>query len=267
MPLLDHPELEIRALRAAAGVICTSGSVAAEITRRHGATNVHVALPGTDPAEPAAGSEPPHLISVAALLPNKDQLILLGALALLADLPWTAALVGSDEADPDYARRVKAAVEDYGLGSRVRLAGELTGTDLEQAWHAADLSLLVSQVEAFGMVVTESLAHGVPVVVRSGTGAVEALALGSQDPAGANPPGEPALPGAAVGLDADPAPLAAALRNWLTRPDLREEWRRAALAARERLPGWDGTARHVLGIVAGGLPGGGRSSERGAGGQ
>ena len=47
MPLLDHPELEIRALSAAAGVICTSGSVAAEITRRHGTGNVHVALPGT----------------------------------------------------------------------------------------------------------------------------------------------------------------------------------------------------------------------------
>ncbi|KRE53087.1 glycosyl transferase family 1 [Arthrobacter sp. Soil736] len=263
MPLIDHPELEIRALRAAAGVICTSGSVAAEITRRHGATNVHVALPGTDPAEPAAGSEPPHLLSVAALLPNKDQLLLLGALALLADLPWTAALVGSDEADPDYARRVKAAVEDYGLGSRVRVGGELTGADLEQAWQAADLSLLISRVEAFGMVVTESLAHGVPAVVRSGTGAVEALAVGS-DPHAA---GEPALPGDAVGLDTDPAPLAAVLRNWLTRPDVRAEWRRAALAARERLPGWDSTARLVLGIVAGGSPDARHSSEGDAGGQ
>lgn len=275
MPLIDHPELEIRALRAAAGVICTSGSVAAEITKRHGAANVYVALPGTDPAEPAAGSEPPHLLSVAALLPNKDQLLLLGALALLTDLPWTAALVGSEEADPEYARRVRAAVGEYGLGSRVRLAGELTGTALEQAWRAADLSLLISQVEAFGMVVTESLAHGVPVVVRSGTGAVEALAVGSQDPAGARRAGEPALPGAsepalpgaAVGLDADPAPLAAVLRSWLTRPDVRAEWRRAALAARERLPGWDSTARRVLGIVAGELPGARHSSERRAGGQ
>jgi hypothetical protein len=96
---------------------------------------------------------------------------------------------------------------------------------------------------------------------------VEALALGSPDAPEPPPAGEPALPGAAVGLDADPAPLAAVLRNWLTRPDLRAEWRRAALAAREHLPSWDSTARQVLGIVAGGLPGARHSSERRAGGQ
>ena len=140
---------------------------------------------------------------------------------------------------------------DSGWQGRVRIAGELTGTDLEAEWHAADLSLLISQAETFGMVVTESLAHGMPVVVRSGTGAVEALAAGMpcrrgwpQDKAGAHPPGGPALPGAAVGLDADPAPLAAVLRALAdaTRT-LRDAWRPAALAARDRLPGWDATAR------------------------
>ncbi|MBT2520783.1 glycosyltransferase family 4 protein [Arthrobacter sp. ISL-28] len=248
MPLLDHPELEIRALGAAAGVICTSGSAAAEITQRHGLARVHVALPGTDQADLAEGPEPPHLISVAALLPNKDQLILLGALAQVTDLPWTAALIGSDEADRDYARDVRAALREYGLEGRVRLAGQLTGQALEAEWHAANLSLLVSKVEAFGMAVTESLAHGVPVVVRTGTGAVEALKLGA--PAG----DESLLPGAAVVLDRDPAPLAATLRAWLTTPELQTEWRQAALAGRELLPGWDSTARWVLDIVGGGTP-------------
>ena len=244
MPLLEHPELEIRSLRAAAGVICTSSSVAAEITQRHGATHVHVALPGTEPAEPAGGSDPRHLISVAALLPNKDQLTLLRALALVKDLPWTAALVGSGEADPDYAAAVRAAWKELRLEDRVRLAGEVTGQALEKEWHAADLSLLVSRVEAFGMAVTESLAHGLPVVVRSGTGAVEALSLGA---VGGD---ETALPGAVVVLDTDPAPLAAVLRDWLTSAELQATWRRAALAGRERLPGWDATARGVLDIIS-----------------
>lgn len=261
MPLLDHPELEIRALGAAAGVICTSGSAAAEITRRHGLAHVHVALPGTNQAELAEGSEPPHLISVAALLPNKDQLILLGALAQVTDLPWTAALIGSDEADRDYARGVRAALGEYGLEGRVRLAGQLTGQTLEAEWHAADLSLLVSKVEAFGMAVTESLAHGVPVVVRTGTGAVEALKLGA--PAG----DESRLPGAAVVLDRDPAPLAATLRAWLTTPELQAEWRQAALAGRELLPGWDSTARWVLDVIGGARRGADHSSDRPAGGQ
>ncbi|WP_457972584.1 glycosyltransferase family 4 protein [Arthrobacter sp. D1-17] len=249
MPLLDHPELESRSLRAAAGVICTSSSVAAEITQRHSATRVHVALPGTEPAGPAGGSDPRHLISVAALLPNKDQLTLLHALALVKDLPWTAALVGSQEADPDYAGAVRAACKELGLQDRVRIAGEVTGQALDKEWHAADLSLLVSKVEAFGMAVTESLARGLPVVVRSGTGAVEALSLGAVESTAAGG-GTTALPGAVVVLGSDPAPLAAVLRDWLTSPELQATWRRAALAGRERLPGWDATARGVLDIIS-----------------
>ncbi|WP_353711222.1 glycosyltransferase [Arthrobacter sp. K5] len=275
MPLDEHPDLEARALRAAAGVICTSGSAAAEITRRHGLAGVRAALPGTGRARVAGGSEPPRLLAVAALLPNKDQLTLLRALARLQDLEWTAALVGSATADPDYARRVAAAVDRHGLGGRVQLPGELTGQALEQQWHAADLSLLVSKVEAFGMAVTESVARGVPVIVRAGTGAVEALGLGAETAPGPPEGAVPTLPGAVVELgdagdvdagdvvsgEEEPEPLAALLRSWLTNPALRAEWRRRALAGRERLPGWDATARRVLGYVAPEPSQGGHSSQ------
>ncbi|MDQ0616988.1 glycosyltransferase family 4 protein [Arthrobacter globiformis] len=270
MPLDEHPDLEARALRAADGVICTSGSAAAEISRRHGLAGVRAALPGTERARVAGGSEPPRLLAVAALLPNKDQLVLLGALARLRDLEWTAALVGSATADPNYARQVAAAVDRYGLGGRVQLPGELTGEALEQQWDAADLSLLVSKVEAFGMAVTESVARGVPVIVRAGTGAVEALGLGAETAPGPPDGAGPELPGAVVELggvgdsgdadsgdagdgqsgEADPGPLAAQLRSWLTDPGLRAEWRQRALAGRKLLPGWDATARQVLGYVA-----------------
>ena len=107
MPLATHPDLEARSLAAAAGVICTSSTTAAAIRDKHCPAPIHVALPGTDAARPAAGSDPPHLVAVAALLPNKDQLLLLAALAELTDLPWTAALVGSDAADAGYAQAVR----------------------------------------------------------------------------------------------------------------------------------------------------------------
>jgi glycosyltransferase involved in cell wall biosynthesis len=268
MPLAAHPDLEQRALAAAAGVICTSSSGAADIRARHrvegaGAdggrmTSIHVALPGTDAAPPAAGSDPPHLVAVAALLPNKDQLLLLGALAGLKDLPWTAALVGSDSADPAYAQQVRSTVARLGLTDRLRVPGELRGEAFDTEWHQADLSLLISQAEMYGMVVTESLARGIPVVVRAGTGAVEALAAGSpitaRDDDGG---GGPALPGTAVVLGTDPAPLAGVLRGWLTDPDLRSRWRETAQAARNRLPGWDVTARTVLDSIAADRPGAG----------
>lgn len=270
MPLAGHGDLERRALQAAAGVICTSSSAAAQLRARHGeggirADRIHVALPGTGAAPVAPGSDPPHLVAVAALLPNKDQLLLLGALARIMDLPWTAVLAGSDSADPVYAEQVRNAVARLGLTDRVQVPGELRSDALEAEWARADLSLLISQAETYGMVVTESLARGIPVVVRYGTGAIEALNTGTCGTAGTAGTGstadaedagdgpKPPLPGAAVGLgvgpDAGPAPLEAVLRRWLTDPELRARWSTAALQARDRLPGWDVTARTVLGLL------------------
>ena len=241
-----EPGLERRALRAAAGVICTSTSAAAGIRARHGLGGIRVALPGTDVAALASGSEPPHLLAVAALLPNKDQSLLLAALSALTDLPWTASLVGSDTADPAYAAQLRDTVNRLGLGDRIRIAGELRGGALEAEWAAADLSLLISRAETFGLVVTESIARGVPVVVRAGTGAVEALAAGTPAPADG---AAATLPGTAVVLGTDPGLLAEVLRRWLSEPGVRARWRAAALAARDRLSGWDATARSVLEAV------------------
>lgn len=242
---------EARALKAAAGVICTSSTAARTVRERHGLHNIHVALPGTDPAEVAPGSTTPHIVMVAALLPNKDQLLAVEALAQLRDLDWTASLVGSDQADPGYAGRVRDTVERLGLTDRMGLTGELAGAALEGEWSRANLSLLVSREEAFGMSVTESLARGIPVVVRAGTGAVEALGHRISGPGDFE---SSPLPGAAVPLTSggpeSPAALAAVVRRWLEDPKLRTEWRSAALDARTRLPDWQHTARTVLAAVA-----------------
>jgi glycosyltransferase involved in cell wall biosynthesis len=237
---------EARALRAASGIICTSSSSAAVLRERYGLSGMRVALPGVDPAPEASGSQPPHIVVIAALLPTKDQLLTVEALSQIQDREWTAALVGSDQADPEYAGKVRAAVAAYGLEDRIRLTGELTGEAFEREWDAANLSLLVSRAEAFGMVVTESLARSIPVVVREGTGAVEALGLAGLT----DDDGGPRLPGVAVplgpGHPESPARLANVLRNWLDRAETREAWRKAASEARNRLPGWNQTAKTVL---------------------
>jgi glycosyltransferase involved in cell wall biosynthesis len=252
VPETSGPEAlqkEARALRAASGVICTSSSAAAVLKER-GLPNARVALPGTVRAAPAKGSTPPHLLAVAALLPNKDQLLTVAALAGIQDLEWTASLVGSEQADPEYARLVREVVSTSGLAGRVHLSGELTGAALEAEWGRADLSLLVSREEAFGMVVIESLAHGVPAVVRQGTGAVEALGVARLQDAD----GGTRLPGAALDLprggEADAGVLGATLRRWLEDHATREEWKACAVDARERLPGWDITATTVLDVLA-----------------
>lgn len=254
MPVLEGSgaaalEDEARALRAATGVVCTSTSAASVLTTR-GLPQAQVVLPGVDPAPRAVGSTPPHLAVVAALLPNKDQVLTVEALARIKDLEWTASLVGSDQADPNYAREVRAAITANGLQERVRLEGELTGKALEAEWARTDLTLLVSRTEAFGMAVTESLARGIPVLVREGTGAVEALGMAGL----AADDGGPRLPGAALplpaGASASPGRLADVLRQWLTHQQTRERWRAAALEARTRLPDWNSAAQKMLALLA-----------------
>lgn len=237
MAFTEHAGLEGQSLAAANGVICPSAFAAANLVALYGLERVHVALPGTLPAEPAVGSDPPHIVCVAALLPNKSQLLLVEALAGVRKHPWTAALIGSPDADPAYAAQVRAAVERYGLEERIRLTGELQGAELEAEWHAADLSVLVSARESFGMAVPESLAHGVPAIVRRGTGAEEALGTHGA--------------GMAVDLDGGVAALADALAGWLADPELAARWRAAALVQRETLPTWEDTARSVLEVIRG----------------
>jgi glycosyltransferase involved in cell wall biosynthesis len=233
--------LESRAVHAASGVLCSSRWAAAELRSRYGRGDVGVAVPGVTPAPAARGSQdsgPPRLVSVASLTPTKDQLTLISALATLAEVPWTADLIGSDRADPDYAARVRTEIAEAGLAERIMVSGVLVGKALDQKWAVADLLVLTSRVETYGLVITEALARGIPAVVSAGTGAVEALHEGATTDSAETP-------GTAVPA-ADPEGLAAVLRSWLTEPVLRSSWRRAALARRDTLPGWQQTAEAVV---------------------
>jgi glycosyltransferase involved in cell wall biosynthesis len=236
-----YAALEAMSVRAASGVLCSSGWSAAELRRRYGRTDIGVALPGVTPAAVSRGSQdsgPPHFLMLATLTPTKDQLTLVSALAQVADLPWTAALVGSDRADRDYAARLRAEVAAAGLGERITVPGTLLGEALAQEWDAADLLVLPSRTETYGMVIVEALARGIAAVVTEDTGAIEALQQGAT-PLSAATPGK-------VFPAGDPVTLAAVLRSWLTEPTLRSAWRQAALARRDTLPGWQQTAEAVL---------------------
>jgi glycosyltransferase involved in cell wall biosynthesis len=237
-----YAALEARAVWAASGLLCPSRWSAAQVRSRYRRRDVGVALPGVTPAAVARGSQdsgPPRFLTLASLTPTKDQLTVVQALAQVADLSWTAALVGSDQADPSYAGRVRAEISVAGLGERITVPGTLAGEALDQEWDAADLLLLSSRTESYGLVVVEALARGIPAVVSAGTGAVEALGEGPANTL------SDATPGTAVPAG-DPASLAALLHRWLTEPTLRKQWRQAALARRDTLPGWRQTAQAVL---------------------
>ncbi|MDD9206829.1 glycosyltransferase family 4 protein, partial [Georgenia sp. 10Sc9-8] len=167
--------------------------------------------------------------------PTKDQLTLVRALHAIRDLRWDAELVGPTE--PGYAGAVRTEIERTGLAGRVTLTGPRTGAALERTWAVTDLLLLPSRTEAYGLVVTEALARGVPAVVSLGTGAVEALRAGL--------PQDGPLPGCTAPPGDAPA-WAEVLRTWLADAALRDRWRQAAMSSRDHLPRWEATARTVL---------------------
>jgi glycosyltransferase involved in cell wall biosynthesis len=114
------------------------------------------------------------------------------------------------------------------------MLGPLDAAAVGAVYAATDLLVLPSRAEPYGMVVTEALARGVPVVGTAVDGLPEAL--------GRAPSRE--LPGALVPPE-DPEALAAVLRRWLTGPRLRRRFWAAALERRATLPGWDATTSAV----------------------
>jgi glycosyltransferase involved in cell wall biosynthesis len=226
----EFEQLERRALQAAGPVIATSRWTARYLTRHYGLRSVAVAAPGVDRAAVMSGSVPPLLVHLAALLPHKDQLGVVAALSQVTDLPWRARLAGPVDRDAAYAASVHAAVAAAELTGRIEIPGALPR---RLAWAGADLALLPSLVEAYGMVVTEALARGIPAIVGAG-GPAEALGL--------SPDGE--RPGVVV-RPGDTAELASELRRWLTDEGHRARLRQAAASRRPLLPGWDTTARLI----------------------
>ena len=124
---------------------------------------------------------------------DKGHDVLLDALATISDLSWHCVCVGSLDRDPAFVEGLRRRALDGGLDDRVHFPGPRTGADLDRSYAAADLMVLASRAETYGMVVTEALARGVPVVAADVGGVTEALGHGADGirPGLLVPPGRP----------------------------------------------------------------------------
>jgi glycosyltransferase involved in cell wall biosynthesis len=236
----DARERERAVLSAAAAVVTTSAWTRRRLLELYPlpADRVHVAEPGVDAAGLATGTaDGGALLCVAAVTRGKGHDVLLNALATTTDLSWQCACVGSLDRDPAFVEDLRRRTRDAGLGERVSFTGPRTGADLDRSYGAADLLVLASRAEAYGMVVTEALARGLPVVATDVGGLTEALG-------GTNG----SRPGLLVAPN-DPAALGAALRAWLGDGTLRERLRRAARERRASLRPWSDTASALGGVL------------------
>lgn len=222
---------ERRALDHARHVLVTSVTTRRTLIEAFGVApgRITVALPGTDPAPPARGSDRAgrYILAVGSVLPRKDFVGLVEAMAPLADRPWTLTIAGSLERDPDEAARLKAAIARLGLGDRVELVGEVDAERLGRLFDRSDLFVSSSRYEGFGMALAEAVARALPIVAVAG-GAV----------------GDWLDRRAAVLVDPDaPHGLGDAIARILDRPDLEAALREGAMRARDELPNWADSAR------------------------
>jgi glycosyltransferase involved in cell wall biosynthesis len=228
-------------LSAAVAVVTTSDWSRRWLLDRYALdpAQVHVAEPGVDTAElssgTAAGGE---LLCVAAVTPGKGHDVLLKALAAVTDLPWRCVCVGTLMLDPDFVACLARRAQESGIHDRVRFTGPLSGADLDAAYAAADALVLATRAETYGMVVTEALACGLPVIATAVGGIPEALGRGADGirPGLLVPPG-------------DPEALAAALRRWLGDAGLQQRLRHACQERRRTLPGWSATSVRISRVL------------------
>jgi glycosyltransferase involved in cell wall biosynthesis len=220
-------EAERQALTRASGCIVTSPTTARRLADFGVAPDrIRVVIPGLDQpvAEPSAicGIDGPmELLCVATLSPRKGQDLLLAALAELQDLDWHLNLVGA-ERDPAFSDQIKSMVLSLDMAKRVRFHGEVEGDTLASLYRGADIFVLPSHHEGFGMALTEAMSHGLPIVSTN---------------AGAIPETVPHGAGELLPPD-DAGALTASLRHFISNSDARAKAGDAAKRAAKNLPSW-----------------------------
>jgi glycosyltransferase involved in cell wall biosynthesis len=217
---------ESNALQCARRVVVTSRSTVEDVAALGvPPSRITVVEPGTDPMPPVPGTArrndgPVQLLCVASLIPRKGHAVLLEALGNLTHLPWVLQVVGNTERDPGFTASLQAMAEP--LEGRVVWHGELPPEALQAHYLAADVFVLPSLYEGYGMVVAEAVAHGLPVVTTDGGALARTLPprAGLKVPAG------------------DALKLQAALGRVLTDVALRERLAAGAREAASLLPTW-----------------------------
>jgi glycosyltransferase involved in cell wall biosynthesis len=228
--------LEKGALALARHIIVTSPSTAATLAAGFAvpAEKITVAEPGTDPAARAHGTgNPLQLLSVGSVVPRKAYDTLVRALASVPDRDWRLTIVGPTDRSAEALAALQAAIRETGLGSQIVVAGSTGPEQLDVHYAAADVFLLPSRYEGYGMVLAEAMARGLPIVCTTGGAAAATV---PDDAAIKVPPG-------------DVPALGSAIRRVLEDAMLRRQMSDAAWAAGQKLPRWEDTARTIADVI------------------
>lgn len=107
------------------------------------------------------------LLFLSRIHPKKGLLDLVTAWSRVRPANWKIRIVGADEAN--HLRDVRAAVDDAGLDDVVFFTDHLSGAEKWEAYRSADVFVLPSYSENFGLVIAEALGCGLPVITTQAT--------------------------------------------------------------------------------------------------
>lgn len=229
--------LETAALVLASHVIVTSPTTGRTLTADFDipAERITVAEPGTDPAPRAKGSrgegggKPLRLLAVGSVVPRKGYDVLVEALAPLKALDWRLDIAGALDRSSTTARDLARQIDALGYADRISLLGAVDDAQLAGLYDRADLFVMASHYEGFGMVLTEAVARGLPIVMTAAGAAAETV------PDAAALKVEPGQPRA----------LAWVLGRAIEDAKIRQRVADAAWTVAQTLPRWDDTARRI----------------------
>ena len=140
-----------------------------------------VVLPGNDRV--AISEHPPgdvvNLLAVGSIVPRKGFDVLIGTLGQIPDLRWRLVIAGDPSRSPATARALEHQISMLHLADRVELAGVVSSERLASLYANADLFVLPSRYEGYGMAYTEAIAHGVPVIGTTAGAIPEAVPPGA----------------------------------------------------------------------------------------
>ncbi len=227
---------ERQALKHVRHVVVTSPRTRRLLTREYGVKPSRLTCiePGTELWPAARGTGQNELLCVATLTPRKGHVTLIRALARLTHLDWHLVCLGSLERDRTTVRRVRDEIRRGGLNRRVTLVGETSNrARLRSYYQNADVFVLATEYEGYGMAVAEAVASALPVI-STPTGAIPQLI--SRENGWLVPRGN---------VNA----LANALARVMGNADELARLRRGALRRRRSLMTWNQAARRFAEIV------------------
>jgi len=178
---MELAENELESMNALNQLVVT-GNYIKQLLEQAGldGSKISIIEPGVDnfPRKRDYAGLPFELLCISNFSWIKGQMLLADALSRLTNRNWTLRMYGNMSAGKEYVDSLKKLIASRNLGGRIQLHDTLNREDISSAFLKADLFVLPTQFESFGMVLTESLAHGIPVVTTTAGNLVHTVPAG-----------------------------------------------------------------------------------------